>query len=106
MKCAFRLSNEVWIKRNSESLFDVAMGCFDGAEIFNLVGLYLLNTVAKKFGNKYVGPYRDNGLILIKGNSARVADKFRNDLQTLFEQFNLKITALIDQLSRRHIKPN
>ena len=32
-----------WTKSSSESLFDVAMGSYDGAEICEMVGLYILN---------------------------------------------------------------
>jgi hypothetical protein len=32
-------------------MFDVTMGSFDGAEICNLVGLFILNKLAAKFGN-------------------------------------------------------
>ena len=35
------LGNETWKKKSSESYFDVTMGCFDGAEICELVGLYI-----------------------------------------------------------------
>ena len=55
-----------WVKKNNDSMFDVTMGSFDGAEICDLVGLFLLNQLAtkfgKKFGNKFVGLYRDDGL--------------------------------------------
>jgi hypothetical protein len=53
-----------WVKRNNNSLFDVTMDCFDGAEICELVGLYILNDLSRKFGNDFVGLYRDDGLAL------------------------------------------
>ena len=36
--------SECWIKKNDE-LFDVTMGAFDGAEVCELVGLYLLKKI-------------------------------------------------------------
>ena len=48
---------------------------------------------------KLVGLYRDDGLVLIKGKSGRIADKLREKLHTLFEQFNLKITAQVNHQS-------
>ena len=42
------------------------MGSFDGVEICELVGLYLLNKLSKLLGNGNVGLYRDDGLAAIK----------------------------------------
>ena len=92
-------NNDTWIKQNSKSLFDVTMGSYDGAEICNLVGLYMLNVLTNEFGKERVGLYRDDGLVLIKGKSGRIADKVRKKLHTLFEQFNLKITAQVNHQS-------
>ena len=81
-----------WIKNNNSNLFDVTMGSYDGAEICELVGLFILNHLGKKFGKKNIGLYRDDGLAVIKNRSARLADKTRKELHKIFEQFGLKIT--------------
>ncbi len=39
-----------WTKKDSNSLFDVTMGSYDGAEICELVGLFILNKLGQKFG--------------------------------------------------------
>ena len=69
------------------------MGSYDGAEICELVGLFILNHLGKTFGRENVGLYRDDGLAIIKNRSARLADKTRKELHKVFEQFDLKITA-------------
>ena len=74
----------------TNSLFDVTMGSYNGAEICELVGLSILN---KKFGKENIGLYRDDGLAIMKNKSARLADKTRKELHKCFEQFGLKITA-------------
>ena len=58
--------DKLWTKSStcSESLFDVAMGSYDGAEICELVGLYILNKISAIFGKNRVGLYRDDGLAL------------------------------------------
>jgi hypothetical protein len=71
------------------------MGCFDGAEICELVGLYILNDLSRKFEKDFVGLYRDDGLALIKGKSGRVIDNARKDLCKLFRQYDLKITIQV-----------
>ena len=55
-----------WIKNNNSNLFDVTMGSYDGAEICELVGLFILNHLGKKFGKKNIGLYRDDGWLLLK----------------------------------------
>ena len=74
-------------------MFDVTVGSFDGAEICDLVGLFLLNDLAKKFGNKFVGLYRDDGLAIIQSKSARIADKVRKEMHEIFKTYGLRITA-------------
>ena len=81
-----------WIKNNIYLMLPwVAM--HDGAEICELVGLFILNHLGKKFGKKNIGLYRDDGLAIIKNRSARLADKSRKKLHKVFEQFGPKITA-------------
>ena len=97
------------------------MGSFDGAEICDLVGLYLLHHLAEKFGKKSVGFYRDDGLAIIQGKSARIADNVRKELHEIFKAHGLRITAeishqtvnflditlnLSDRTYAPHMKPN
>ena len=44
------------------SLFDVTMGSFNGAEICELVGFYILHLLSSKFNKDQVGLYRDDSL--------------------------------------------
>ncbi len=59
------------------------MGSYDGAEIYELVGLFILNKLGQKFGKENI----------MKSKSALLADKTRKELHKCFEQFGLKITA-------------
>jgi predicted membrane-bound spermidine synthase len=114
-------NNTPWVKTNNDTMFDVTMGSFDGAEICDLVGLFLLINLAKKFGNKFVGLYRDDGLAIIKSKSATVADKVRKEMHKIFKSHGLRITAeinhhtvnflditlnLSDETDAPYIKPN
>ena len=47
-------SNSTWVKREGEQ-FDVTMGSFDGAEICELVGLYILNLLSQRFEKDSIG---------------------------------------------------
>ena len=71
------------------------MGSYDGAEVYELVGLFILNSLEKTFG-KNVGLYRDDGLAAINTSSARLADKTRKDIIQIFNNIGLKITTQIN----------
>ena len=82
-------------KKNCETLFDVAMGSYSGAEVSELVGLYLLNkmTVTRgpfKLGE--VGLYRDDGLAAINCPGPQI-DRKRKALIELFKKEGLNITV-------------
>ena len=78
-------NGKLWTKKDgSNSLFDVLTGSFHGAEICDLVGLFILNHLGKRFGKGNIGLYRDDGLAIIKSKSARLPDKTRKELHTKF----------------------
>ena len=53
-----------------ENLFDVTMGPCDGTEIFELVGIFMLNKISEKHNINGLGLYRDHGLAVFKNISA------------------------------------
>ena len=83
---------EYWTKKGSDSLFDVTMGSFDGAEICELVGIFLLNELTNLLGRENVGLYRDDGLAVMDKASGPQLDKMRKDIIALFQLHGLKIT--------------
>lgn len=89
--------DKIWSKRSSETTFDVTMGCYDGAEICELVGLFILQALKQRFGDN-IGLYRDDGLATINTKSGRLCDKARKDLTDIFNDFELKITVQTNQL--------
>ena len=85
--------NKTWVKKNNVGLFDVTMGSHDGAEVCELIGLFILKHLSEKFGNENVGLYRDDRLTLVRGTSGPLADKSRNELHAIFNNLGLEITA-------------
>ena len=51
-----------WTKRNTNDMFDVTMGSYDGAETCELIGIYMLSLI-KPMLHDQIGLYRDDGLI-------------------------------------------
>ena len=58
----------MWIKKNN-SEFDVTMGSYDGAELCELVALFLLHKLSTIIPKKLAGLYRDDSLAIL-GNSS------------------------------------
>ena len=50
-----------WTKKQG-GLFDVSMGAYDGTEVRELLGTYMLNVLSKKYNKNDFGLYRDDGL--------------------------------------------
>ena len=73
-------------------MFDVTMGSFDGAEICELVGLYLLDKLSTLLKKECVGLYRDDGLAVVKNANGPLLDRPRKDIVTVFKNEGLSIT--------------
>ena len=65
--------SNTWIKKQG-GLFDVSMGAYDGAEVCELVGTYMLNVLSKKYNKNDFGLYRDDGLAVLKNKSGRQSE--------------------------------
>ena len=55
-----------WLKKFGNEGFDVAMECFDGAEVRELVGSLIWTKLCDILQRENVGLYRDNGLAIVK----------------------------------------
>ena len=96
-------NNESWMKKNG-NLFDVTMGAYDGAEVCELVGLFLLHQLSLKYDKNNIGLYRDDGLAIFKDINGHDADKIRKDFHKTFKdnglaldiRCNLKIVNFLD----------
>ena len=82
-----------WQKTTGD--FDVTMGAPDGAEVCEIVGLYLLHQVRTRYPNLNFGLYRDDGLGTHKRMTGRQMDQMRQGLEKLFAKEGLKITIEI-----------
>ena len=74
-------------------MFDVAMGSYDGAEVCELVGLYMLHKLTTAIRNGNIGLYRDDGLAAFRNTSARSLDKARKVISQILGELGLQITA-------------
>ena len=80
---------EAWRKKEDPE-FDITIGSYDGAECCELVGLYILDMLAKVIPVSDLGIYRDDGLAVVKG-SGREVDKIRQKIVKVFQECKLKV---------------
>ena len=80
---------QTWSKSDI-GLFDVTMGTYDGAQVCELVGNYVLYELPKLYDKMDIGLYRDNGLAVFKNKSGPESEKIKKSVQAMFRE--LKIT--------------
>ena len=84
--------DNVWVKKDNTE-FDVTMGSYDGTELCELVGLYLLDLLAKEFDKKYFGLYRDDGLGCFENISGLDSERIKKKIIKIFNSNGLNITV-------------
>ena len=98
----FLFKDEIaWKKKNIQSSFDVTMGSFDGAEICELIGLFIQSQIMKKLPKENVGLYRDDGLILLRRLTGRQTDIMRKFLIAVFKKngFDIEIITNLKEVN-------
>ena len=78
----------------------IYMGSYDGAEVCELVGLYILSLLGKMIDQKNVGLYRDDSLILLKNQTEQQTDRIRKNIITIFKEivFKIEITTNLNEV--------
>ena len=89
--CLFDKGN-VWVNKDNPE-FPVTMGSYDGGELCELVGLYLLDLLTKEFGKQNIGLYRDDGLSCFENISGPDSEKIKKKLFKIFKCNGLSITV-------------
>ena len=75
------------------NIFDVEIGVYDGAEVCQLVGTFLLEKVSEICNKSNIGLYRDDGLSIFRNKSGTQLERMKKKLQRLFKEHDLEITA-------------
>ena len=92
-----------WVKKGERN-FDISMDAYDGAEVCELIGIFILPLLSKHINENHIGLYRDESLAILKNTSDPEAEKLKKKLQKLLKendldiiiQWNLKITNYLD----------
>ena len=83
-------SQNYWVKKTGPN-FDVTMGCLDGAESCELVGLFLLHKLEPIINKTHIGLYRDDGLAVLNSPGSEF-DRVRKDIVRIFKEMGLRVT--------------
>ena len=79
------------MKKDSELLFDVTMGAYDGAKVCQLVGAFPLSKLYPKYNKNNFVLYRDDGVAIFENISDPKSEKVKKDIQKLFKENELDI---------------
>ena len=86
-------NKEPWLKKSGNEEFDVPMGCFYGAEVCELVGVYILHLLRTVMRKDNVGLYRDDGLGILRNSSGPEIERKRKQIIQIFKSCGLNITV-------------
>ena len=67
---------EPCVKKEGGS-FDVTMRAYDGAEVCELIGIYMLCLIGKKYDSENIGLYRGDRLAVFKNESGPTSEKIK-----------------------------
>ena len=105
---------EPWVEKDDEDDFDIPMGCYNGAELCELVGTYVLNQLKVVVAKENMGLYRDDGLGIFKNMSGPEVERKKKELVKISKNNGLSITAdflditfdLVKESYQPYKKPN
>ena len=72
--------------------FDVPMGCFNGAEIWELVGIFNLHQLKSVMRKENAGLYQDDGLGILQNLSGPEDERMKKRIIKVFKDCGLNIT--------------
>ena len=77
------------------------MGSYDGEEVCELVGLFILDQLSQLVGVKNICFHRDDGLAIPEKTSGPTSERIKKRIIKLFHQHGLKITteSNLDQIN-------
>lgn len=67
------------------------MGSYDGIQICELIGIFVLSIIWQKYNSKDIGLYRDDGLSVLNNTSGLELEKVKKYMQKIFKGKKLDI---------------
>ena len=67
------------------------MGSYDGAEVCDFVGIFMLSLIGNKYNPNNIGLCKDGGLAVFKNTSAPQSENIKKTFQKMFTNKGLEI---------------
>ena len=81
-------------KKGADTTFDVTMGSYDGAEVCELIGIYIQSLLTNILSKDNMGLYRDDGLFILRKINKQQTDKIQKKIISIFKNINFKIEVV------------
>ena len=78
-----------WVKKSCDQDFDVPMGCFDGAEVCDTTGLFLLHQLSHIFKKSDIDLYRDGSVGIIQNMRKPEIEWMKKTIVKVFKECGL-----------------
>ena len=85
-------NDEPWVKKG-ESNFNVILSAYDGAEVWELIGFFMLSILSKHISRNHIELYRDDSLAISKNFSIPRSRETQKNFQKVLKK-NIKILLL------------
>ena len=73
------------------------MGTYDCAEVCELVGVFILSQLSRKYNKNNIGLYRDDGLTVFRNIIGQQEEKIKKRFQNILRKNNLSIIVNINK---------
>ena len=84
-------NNEPWKKKEQDGSFDVTMGSYDGAQLCELIGIYIQCLLENTLEEDLMGLYRDDWFIILCNTKRHQTDKIWKKIISIFKNIDFKI---------------
>ena len=89
-KTVLKNNDSIQIKTGLDN-FDVPMGGYDSAQIADLVGLYILNTLDRTVDPIQIGLYQDDSILYIPNSDGPKVSSIQKKIMRAFKFLGFKI---------------
>ena len=80
-------NGEPWVKKSETGHFDVPMGCYDGTEVCELVGSYMLIPLTHCVNKESISLYRDDSLGVFPNFSKPETERKKKQIVKIFKEY-------------------
>ena len=89
--------NEAWKKEDYDTKFDITIGSYDGAELCELIGIYIQFLLTKILSKDKSGLYGVNGLFILRKINKQQTDRVQKKIISIFKNINFKIEIVTNE---------